>query len=216
MSSIKPFSFDTIEDFDDHISKSIPNYHLLSSAICDLSTFFVQDKTSVIDLGCSTGKLLEQIPFQGQKIGLDIATNLLPKSHDNVQYHQSDLMELEELPPASLILSIFTLQFIPIEHRINIMKRVHEALVPNGAFIWAEKVYEFDGLYERIFSNAYYDFKRQSFTTQEIMDKERDLRKLMKPQSTFDNQKMAVQAGFLDGAMFWKFYDFEAWVYIKK
>lgn len=216
MSSTKPFSFDTIDDFDDHISKSIPNYHLLSSAICDLSTFFVQENTSVIDLGCSTGKLLENIPFQGQKIGLDISKNLLPDSHDNVEYRHSDLTELKTLPPSSLVLSVFTLQFIPIECRIKIMKTVYDSLVPNGAFIWAEKVYEFDGLYERIFSNAYYDFKRQKFSTEEIMDKERDLRKIMKPQPTFENQHMAVKAGFLDGAMFWKFYDFEAWVYIKK
>ena len=216
MSSTKPFSFDTIDDFDDHISKSIPNYHLLSSAICDLSTFFVQENTSVIDLGCSTGKLLEKIPFQGQKIGLDISKNLLPDSHDNVEYRHSDLTELKTLPPSSLVLSVFTLQFIPIECRIKIMKTVYDSLVPNGAFIWAEKVYEFDGLYERIFSNAYYDFKRQKFSTEEIMDKERDLRKIMKPQPTFENQHMAVKAGFSDGAMFWKFYDFEAWVYIKK
>ena len=216
MNSTKSFSFETIEDFDDHIEKSIPNYHLLSSAICDLSTFFVQDGTSVIDLGCSTGKLLEQLPHNDKKVGLDISLNLLPKSHENVEYRYQDLTKLVELPPSSLVMSIFTLQFIPVEFRLGILKSVHASLVPNGAFIWAEKVYEFDGLYERIFSNAYYDFKRRRFSADEIMDKERDLRKIMKPQTTFENQKLITEAGFLDGALFWKFYDFEAWVYIKK
>jgi tRNA (cmo5U34)-methyltransferase len=61
MSSTEPFSFDTINNFDEHIAQSIPNYHTLTEAICDLSTYFMTEDTQVIDLGCSTGKLLERI-----------------------------------------------------------------------------------------------------------------------------------------------------------
>jgi tRNA (cmo5U34)-methyltransferase len=72
MNSIKNFSFDTIQNFDEHIDKSIPNYKLLQEAIVSLSDFVVQPNTAIVDLGCSTGKLLNAIPHNGEKIGIDI------------------------------------------------------------------------------------------------------------------------------------------------
>jgi tRNA (cmo5U34)-methyltransferase len=215
MTSTKPFSFDTIEDFDDHIAKSIPNYHLLSSAISDLSTFFTRPDTRVVDLGCSTGALLETIPFLGEKIGIDVSENLLPQSHDKVTYLKKDLRAFDTFGVSSFIMSIFTLQFIPPEDRLNILHAVHSSLIEGGAFVWAEKVYEYDGLYERVFNNAYYDFKRKKFSPEEIMDKERDLRQLMTVQTSEHNQELAHQAGFFEGGIFWKFYNFEARLYIK-
>ena len=77
MSSTNNFSFDTIQNFDEHIAQSIPNYDLLATSICDLSTFFVREDTRVVDLGCSTGKLLERIPFSGEKVCTYINPNLL-------------------------------------------------------------------------------------------------------------------------------------------
>jgi hypothetical protein len=46
MSSTEPFSFDTITDFDDHIAKSIPNYHLLNDSVRDLATFYAKEDFS--------------------------------------------------------------------------------------------------------------------------------------------------------------------------
>ena len=217
MSSTKPFSFDTIEDFDDHIAKSIPNYHLLSNSICDLSTFFLKPETYLIDIGCSTGKLLKKIPFSGKKMGIDISHNLLPlnDSFSNIEFLQADIRYMNELPPASMTLSIFTLQFIPIGDRLKVLQLIYNSLEKGGAFIMAEKTFQPDGLFERVFTNAYYDFKRETFSTEEIMDKERDLRKLMTVQTSQENLDLAGQAGFISGEMFWKFYNFEAWLFVK-
>ena len=92
MTSTEPFSFDTIKNFDEHIAQSIPNHHTLTEAICDLSTYFMTEDTQVIDLGCSTGKLLERLPHRGRKVGIDIADNLLPESHDETLYIRRDLI----------------------------------------------------------------------------------------------------------------------------
>jgi len=214
MTSTK-FSFDTIDNFDEHISQSIPNYHLLADAICDLSTFFLQKDTHVVDLGCSTGRLLERIPFEGEKIGIDISANLLPSSHDNVSYIQKDLRAFKGFGQSSLILSLFTLQFLPCEDRPAILETVYDSLTEGGAFIWCEKVQEESGELEQIQTMAYYDFKRKAFTPEQIMNKERDIRSMMKPNTSFRNQIMAENAGFTVGTMFWKFFNFEAWLYIK-
>ena len=215
MTSTKPFSFDTIEDFDDHIAKSIPNYHLLSSAIASLATFFVRPDTRIVDLGCSTGKLLESIQFNGEKVGIDISENLLPESKENITFIKKDLRAFDNFGQASFISSVFTLQFLPIEDRLGVLKAVYDSLITGGAFVWAEKVYEHDGQFERLLTSAHYDFKRQKFTAEEILDKEFDLRSIMTTNTSHENRFLAEEAGFESGTQFWKFYNFEAWVFIK-
>ena len=214
MNSIK-FSFDTIDNFDEHIAQSIPNYHTLTEAICDLSTYFMTQDTQVTDLGCSTGKLLERLPHRGRKLGIDISENLLPQSLGNTHYILRDLRAVDSLTKSSLILSIFTLQFIPYEDRPNILSIIYESLIEGGAFIWAEKVREESGELEQVIHGAHYDFKRKAFSAEEILNKERDLRPIMKVNTSMRNQILAENAGFTVGTMFWKFFNFEAWIYIK-
>lgn len=215
MSSTEPFSFDTIQNFDEHISQSIPNYSVLADAIRNLSLYFLHEEAQVVDLGCSTGKLLESIPHKGRKIGIDVADNLLPAPHDETLYLRKDIRAFNGFGKSSLILSIFTLQFLPYEDRPHILKAIHESLVEGGAFIWAEKVQEESGEMERIINGAHYDFKRESFTAEEILNKERDIRSMMRVNTSIKNQILAEQAGFTRSTMFWKFFNFEAWIYIK-
>lgn len=215
MTSTK-FSFDTISDFDDHISKSIPNYNLLNDAVRDLSTFYAKENFSVVDLGCSTGALLESIPFDGQKLGIDISGNLIPNSHDNVTYIQKDLRSFKDFGRTpSLVISLFTLQFLPIADRQGILNLVYDELADGGAFIWAEKVHQEQGELERVMNFAYYDFKGRNFTSEQIMQKEKDLRPIMQTNTSARNHHMAEISGFTSGTMFWKFYNFEAWLFVK-
>ena len=210
------FSFSTIQDFDDHIAKSIPNYHLLNDAVRDLATFFVKEDFSVVDLGCSTGTLLESIAFDGRKLGVDVSANLLPDSHDNTEYLRKDLRSLTNFGSTpSLVISLFTLQFLPLADRPNILSLIYDELAEGGAFIWAEKVHEEQGELERVMNFGYYDFKGKHFSPAEIMQKEKDLRPIMTTNTSARNMIMAENAGFTVGTMFWKFYNFEAWLFIK-
>ena len=45
------------EGFDEHIEKSIRGYSNLLEDVISLSRYFVEDDTTVVDIGCSTGKL---------------------------------------------------------------------------------------------------------------------------------------------------------------
>ena len=139
----------------------------------------------------------------------------MPESHDDTLYVRKDLRALNHFGKSSLILSIFTLQFLPYEDRASILENIYESLVEGGAFIWAEKVHEEEGELERVINGAHYDFKRKAFTAEQILDKERDLRPIMKVNSSMRNQVLAQNAGFTVGTMFWKFFNFEAWLYIK-
>ena len=216
MISSDRFSFETIENFDDHIAKSIPNYDLLVQSIVSLVPYFLTPDPAIIDLGCSTGKLLEAIPFEGRKIGYDKSENLLPVSHGKTSYMLRDITLINHLVDASVVLSIFTMQFIDRNKRQNLLNQIYSCLIDGGAFIWAEKVYADNSYWEHLFTSAHYDFKRKSFTAQEILDKEQDLRTVMRLQTSEENQDMARKAGFRRSALLWKFFNFECHVFVKE
>lgn len=216
MNSIKPFSFETITNFDEHIAQSIPNYDLLFDSIVSLAPYFLKPSTALIDLGCSTGKLLEAITHEGRKIGYDKSSNLLPTSHDATSYVSRDITTITEFFDASLVLSIFTIQFTDRSKRQDILHRIFSSLSKGGAFIWAEKIHADSSYWEQTFTSAHYDYKRKSFTAQEILDKERDLRTMMRLQTSKENQDMAWEAGFRNSALLWKFFNFECYVYVKE
>ena len=70
------------EGFDDHIRKSIRGYSELLEDCVAMSEYFVENETSVFDIGCSTGSFLfriweknrERAP-QAKYVGIDIEPN---------------------------------------------------------------------------------------------------------------------------------------------
>ena len=50
----------------------------------------------------------------------------------------------------------------------------------------------------------YYDYKRESFCAEDIMDKERTLRHMMKPNTWKEIEKMVIDAGFSVVQPFWR------------
>jgi tRNA (cmo5U34)-methyltransferase len=211
------FDFNSIENFDDHIDSSIPSYGVLAQTIKNLSPWFLSPSKSIVDLGCSTGKLLESISHDGMKYGVDIATNLLPESKSGCEYLNVPIQFLEwnKFVQPSLVLSIFTLQFLPVEDRITVLQNVYDSLAIGGGFIWAEKIVNEYGDDQELFDFAHYDFKREHFTAEEILDKERDLRLMLRPNTTAKNLEFAHQAGFGNGVLLWKFLNFECWLFRK-
>ncbi len=225
MSSTEPFSFDTIRNFDEHINNSIPNYDLLQDAILSISEFITMPETVVIDLGCSTGKLLKRMKHNGRKVGIDWSDNLLPPStltfgEDPAQqpeFYHYDIVDtdLRQWGNPSLVTSIFTLQFIPKEYRLQVLRGIRQSLLPDGAFIWAEKVVCESGWQQELTTFSYYDYKKKSFSAEEIMKKEQDLRQLMRCNTSEENQELARKAGFHQSQLLWKFFNFECWLYKK-
>jgi hypothetical protein len=64
-------------------------------------------------------------------------------------------------------------------------------------------------------SFSHYDYKLKTFNAKEILDKEKDLRRLMRLNTTRENMELADKAGFKEKQIFWKFYNFECWLLVK-
>ena len=61
----KRFNFNDITDFEKHIELSIPNFLTLDNIFRNITHEYAQPESTVVDLGCSTGRFLtslNQIP----------------------------------------------------------------------------------------------------------------------------------------------------------
>lgn len=209
------FSFDTIKDFDSHILKSIPDYDKLMNLILNISEYFLLSDSNVYDIGCSTGKLLKSIQTDKKinRIGIDYSENLLPKS-DNIKFLNIDLNKPFTFNNASIVYSIFTMQFIEKRNRLNLINSIYDGLLDGSIFIIAEKVYSDYPIIQDMNTFLYYGFKKENFTNDEILNKEKDLRSIMRLNTSKEND-ILLKSKFGIVETFWKHLNFEAKVCIK-
>ncbi len=191
--TIHDFSFaEHALEFDEHIGASIPGYDQLCWWTEKLSRRFVQNGTKVVDIGCATGALMKNIRDTNQcsrpsveYLGIDIERDFEQhwrnRRQENLQFEVRDVLAFDGLENMSLAMSVFTLQFIPERHKMGLLQRVYDGLVEGGALMIAEKTLAADSTLQELITFAYYDYKRQTFTAEQVLDKERRLRGLMTP-----------------------------------
>jgi tRNA (cmo5U34)-methyltransferase len=209
------FSFDTVSDFDNHISSSICGYEVLHTLILNVSSFFIKKETVPIDLGCTSGKLLKAISekYQCKIIGYDITDK---QFIDGLDLRIQDLTEENFcIPQTNLIFSVFTLQFIEFNKRLRILKKVYSSLNKNGCFVFCEKEICSNGVLQEVFTFSNYQYKQQHFTPDEILKKEYDLRNIMNIAESKTNLELLRNAGFKTVEPFFQSLNFKGYLCIK-
>ena len=220
-----PFSFRTIRDFDEHIQRSIEGYDILECLIIPLASNFIKESSYIVDYGCSSGRMINNIAIrhpEARFFGFDITShNFLEAKHlvPNVRLIRKDVLHLDEeyTHYISLNLFIFTLQFMEYSDRIAVLKQAYDSLEPGGAIFVAEKVYCNSSKMQDYFQFSHYDRKRLSFSAEEILNKQKDLRKIMRPLYEDDLINLFNDAGFKmrNIELFWASYNFRAYCLIK-
>jgi tRNA (cmo5U34)-methyltransferase len=216
------------EGFDEHIQLSIRGYSDLWGDILKLSEYFVEDETTVVDIGCSTGKLLKAMQMQNNDYapgciykGIEVEEDFFPELVDenNLQFSKMDVRGFEWNSAArncSLVTSIFTLQFITKRDRSKIISRIYDALIVGGGFIFAEKILSADAQLEEMMTFCHYDWKRKNFSEKEILEKENQLRHMMKLLTYDQMTSLVKEAGFIDVQPFWQNFNFVACIALKR
>lgn len=224
-SRLAEFDFAKAEEgFDNHINNSIKGYNHLWKSVVDMSSYFVESGTNVYDLGCSSGKLIKSIAEKNKNNapaasywGIDLEQNFVKdfKSEDSRVNLVCGDIKLHPYSRTSFVTSIFTLQFTPVTDRLDIIRRIYDSMNPGAAFVIAEKTISSDAKIQDIMTSLYYEFKRESFTAEEILDKEKKLRYMMKPATDEDLVNLLRNSGFHRVQKFWQSYNFLAYVAIK-
>lgn len=223
------FSFaEFAEGFDEHIQKSIRGYTDLLSDCVAMSEYFVEDNTTVFDIGCSTGNFLAHVVERNQErapkaqyVGIDIEASFGKHweqlEERGAKLHVADIRSFPIPANCSLVTSIFSLQFIPENARQNILDQTYRALLPGGALIVAEKTLAKCPKLHDMLTFIYYDYKCHHFSEAEVLRKERSLRSSMKLWSENQIIRSLVTAGFEEGNVqsFWRSHSFAAFIALR-
>ena len=210
------------EGFDEHIDWSIRGYRNLLDDVIKFSRYFVEADTNVVDIGCSTGKLTARVMEYNNDIcpdanyvGIEVAEGFF----ENIEKRKKELVEKwpntnvdfilddirnYEFKNCSLVTSLFTLQFMPYSSRLKVIQNVYDGLNEGGAFIFAEKIDTTHSRIENMLRTIYYQFKNEKFAYDDIMDKEKTLQNMLKPNSWCEIENMLNQAGFKAVQSFWQ------------
>jgi tRNA (cmo5U34)-methyltransferase len=225
------FSFTTIQDFDVHIAQEIRGYETLFKIATGIADTVITTGTNVYDIGCSTGRFLitlaekiaaETDPFRHRYvrfIGIEPNDNFADCHRDtpeSITFMHEWVTGCTRFENASLISCIFTLQFIPIQERQAVIQNVYNGLNPGGVLLLAEKVCSADPEIDRLINDCHLDFKREATDPAQILEKDVQLRSIMRPLTFQDNISLLENAGFNRYECFWRVNNFVALIAMKR
>jgi len=224
--AVRDFSFaEHAAGFDQHIGSSIPGYDQLVAKSVGLSRRFIQDETMVVDLGCTTGRLLNAIREENQPsrpnasyVGIDIEPKFRPhwRRHraGNVRFVVDDVRTYG-FERVSYACSLFTLQFLRFPDKLPLLQRLYDGMVEGSALLIAEKVLASSARLQDALTFSYYDFKLRSFSEREILEKERMLRGQMTLWTEAELRMALRQVGFRELEAVWGNFPFLAILALK-
>ena len=220
------FGGDVAASFDQHVGKSIPLYHEGHQMVVSLADFFLRRGTVAYELGCSTGELTRHLGDANADrdvriIGIETEAPMVRAAREKcrdltqVEIIEADVFDFE-YKPADLIVSYYTVQFIPPARRQALFDKLYAALQWGGGLILFEKVRAPDARFQDLMTSLYVDFKlKQGFSEHEIVHKTRSLKGVMEPFSTQGNIDLMRRAGFVDVMSVFKHHSFEGFLAIK-
>jgi tRNA (cmo5U34)-methyltransferase len=234
------FDGSVTEAFDDMLARSIPQYEVMRDAALSVGKVFAQEQTDIIDIGCSRGEALASFVrefrdrprrdgtrhYIDKFVGVDVSEPMLAAARERfkseiaagrVSIVRRDLREGYPFVRASVTLSLFTLQFVPIEHRQRVLQDVYDHTVHGGAIVLIEKVLGETAQLDRLMVDRYYQMKSDNGYSQEAIDRKRlALEGVLVPVTASWNMELLRQAGFRDIDTFWGWMNFRGFVGVKR
>ena len=214
--------------FDDMLCRSIPQYGEMRSCCIQLARNYRKIGTAVVDLGCSIGGSLRDLlddTFDCHYVAVDNSVPMINKirelfkNHPNTHRLNIEHMDIRNSYPdceTSVTLLILTLQFVPAEDRLKILRQVYNHTVPGGVVLLVEKVLGSSPGLDSIMIKNYHDFKHSHGYSWELIEaKQKSLEGVLIPQTAEWNMKQLSLAGFSEVDCFWRWMNFAGWIAVK-
>ncbi len=233
---IAGFSFDqsVASVFPDMIKRSAPGYETIIAMTGTLAERYVQPNSHCYDLGCSLGAssiaMRHHIQPPGcQIIAVDNSEAMLEqckavlKLDDSTSKKTLTPVELvcgniEDIPitNASLVVLNFTLQFIPVEQRQNLLLKIAEGLLPGGVVVLSEKVAFADSAHQELMIDLHHSFKRANgYSDLEISQKRTALEDVLIPETLETHRQRLRQTGFDSVDVWFQCFNFASLIALK-
>ncbi len=213
------FDFNKIKDFDEHIELSIPNLSTLDVIFRQIAHEYAQPESTVVDLGCSTGRFLTSLNrIDGcNYIGIDeVDMKGRKKEFTFFQGDPEDYFvqhELNNHDNVSVMISMFFLQFCGHTKRRRLLAIMKDMIEQGSILLIAEKVYLNDPHLQQSIHRLHIQEKRKGFTEEQILNKDLELSNSMFCKTEMELQDELKALGQVSKV--WQSYNFMGYV-VKK
>lgn len=216
------FAFDeTVADvFPDMIQRSVPGYPAILNMIQLLAGRYAQPGSRLIDLGCSLGAstlaLAAGAAGRGCRItAVDNAPAMINKARqlasgrsEAIDWLCGDVRDAV-LDDASIVVLNFTLQFLPISERLQLLGRVRNGLRPGGILILSEKIAGADAAADALLVDMHHAFKQANgYSALEISRKRSALENVLIPETVAVHRQRLEDAGFTRADVWFQCFNF--------
>jgi tRNA (cmo5U34)-methyltransferase len=222
------FTRSVADVFDEMLERSIPQYDLMRTLVTEVACAFRQEDTDILDLGTSRGEAIKPLVDLHGSANTYVAVESAPAmiavfrerfgpliEQGVVRLHELDLRHDIPACRPSVVLSILTLMFVPINHRQRIVADVYESLIPGGALVLVEKVLGEGRLNDLMVERYHAAKERNGYSREEIARKALALEGVQVPLTASWNEEMLRRSGFAAVDCFWRCWNFAGWVAVK-
>jgi tRNA (cmo5U34)-methyltransferase len=231
----EPFRFneEVARVFPDMLRRSIPGYAASIEAIGSLAGSHVRPGTLCYDLGCSLGAaslaMRQGIRADGCRIiAIDNAPAMIRRCREVVA---EDLSRNPDATPieivqgnirdvafdnASMIVLNYTLQFLPIDQRDDMIAKILGGLNDGGLLVLSEKVVDPDPEMERLLVALHHEHKRRNdYSALEVSRKRAALDDVLLPETVNDHRDRLLRCGFSSASVWLRYFNFVSIIAIR-
>lgn len=216
--------------FEDMINRSVPGYSTIIAMIGVLAENYCQEESRIYDLGCSLGgatlAAAHRVKCQNYTaIAIDNSEAMiermqaklasLPEFADKIDCRCEDLLG-SEITDASVVVLNFTLQFIPMDERARLLRKIYAGMRPGGVLIISEKITFPDEKLNQLFIDMYHSFKEDmGYSKLEISQKRAALEKVLLPETLESHRSRLHSIGFQSVDVWFQCFNFASMVAFK-
>jgi len=231
LAEVSRFAFDqtVVDVFPDMIKRSVPGYATIINMIGSLAERYAQSGSRCYDLGCSLGAaslaMRHSIKAANCEIvGIDNSAAMLARCRQVIAADSGEtpvsLLEANlqdvTIAQASVVVLNFTLQFIPIEERLVVLRKIWDGLLPNGVLILSEKLAFEDATHEQLMIDLHHNFKRANgYSELEIAQKRAAIENYLIPETLATHRQRLREAGFHSVDIWFQCFNFASIIAIK-
>lgn len=225
------FSFDdaVADVFPDMIRRSVPGYDAVISQLGVLAKHYAQPNTTIYDLGSSLGAATLSMYRQTSDLNIkhiciDNSNPMVKRCQSRLQRHMPDAdlqvvcenIEETEIKNASLVVINFTLQFLPPESRLTLLKKIYKGLLPKGVLILSEKLIFKDEKENQLQIDWHLSSKRANgYSDMEISQKRAALENVMIPDTFEEHLQRLEDSGFSHAYRWFQSFNFASLIALK-
>ena len=221
------FDQDVVKVFDDMVRRSVPGYDSMIQMIGLIARMYGQDNTNYYDLGSSTGAITLSIALNNksknnQFFAIDNSKEMVEQCEknlhnkvDNLQAICDDINQVQ-IKSASIVVLNLTLQFIDVNLRFNLIKKIYDGLEPGGILIISEKIHFDDAVTQNQITKLHMDFKKENgYSELEIANKRQAIENVLITETKEQHLNRLRDCGFVETSCFFQCLNFVSFLSVK-